>query len=216
MDKSETLNIIKSSGVVIILRLPDTQKTLQAAMAVAKGGIRCIEIPMTVPDAMSVIRALAADKSSGVVVGAGTVLEADIAEAAIDAGAEYIVSPHTDFEIIKVCKRRQKVSIPGAFTPTEIYAAWKAGADIVKVFCTRSVGPAYMSDMKGPFPNIDFIPSGGVSIDNAVEFIKAGACAVTVGRDVADTKAIDRGDFALVTENARKLVANIAQMKKSK
>jgi 2-dehydro-3-deoxyphosphogluconate aldolase/(4S)-4-hydroxy-2-oxoglutarate aldolase len=216
MNKNETLNAIKSSGVVIILRLPDTQKTLQAAIAVSKGDIRCIEIPMTVPDATSVIRDLCADKSLDIVVGAGTVLEVEDAQAAIDAGAEYIVSPHTDFEIIEVCKQRQKVSIPGAFTPTEIYKAWKAGADIVKIFSTRTVGPTYLSDLKGPFPKIEFIPSGGVSIDNAADFIRAGACAVTVGRDVADTKAIDRGDLDLITENARRLVANVARVKQSK
>lgn len=216
MHKNETLNAIKNSGIVIILRLPDTQKTAQAAIAVSKGGIRCIEIPMTVPDALKLIRELSIDPSLDIVVGAGTVLDANTAQAAIDAGAEYIVSPHTDFEVIEVCKQRQKVAIPGAFTPTEIFRAWKAGADIIKIFSARPVGPVYFSDLKGPYPKIELIPSGGVSIDNAADFIRAGACAVTVGRDVADPKAIDRGELELITENARKLVANIRRIKESK
>lgn len=216
MNKQETLTIIKNSGIVVIIRLPDTEKTARAARAVNAGGIQCIEIPMTVPGALSLIREISTDPNLDVVIGAGTVLDAETAQAAIDAGAEYVVSPHTDFEIIEVCKQRQKVSIPGAFTPTEIYNAWKAGADIVKIFSTRPVGPTYLSDLKGPFPNIEFIPSGGVSIDNAADFIRAGACAVTIGRDVADPKAIDRGDLDQVTKNARRLVANIAGIKKSK
>lgn len=215
MNKNETLTIIKNSGIVVIIRLAETEKTARAARAVNEGGIQCVEIPMTVPGALSLIREISSEPNLDVVIGAGTVLNAETAQAAIDAGAEYIVSPHTDFEIIEVCKQRQKVSIPGAFTPTEIYRAWQAGADIVKIFSTRSVGPTYLSDLKGPFPNIEFIPSGGVSIDNAVDFIRAGACAVTVGRDVADPKAIDRGDLDVVTQNARRLVANIAAVKKS-
>jgi 2-dehydro-3-deoxyphosphogluconate aldolase / (4S)-4-hydroxy-2-oxoglutarate aldolase len=212
MKKDETLTAIKSSRVVIILRLSDARKTVQAAKAVSKGGIHCIEIPMTVPDALKVIQALSANSSFDIVVGAGTVLDADSAQAAIEAGAQYIVSPHTDFGVIEVCRRYQKVAIPGAFTPTEIFRAWKAGADIVKVFPIRAVGPTYISDIKGPFPDVELIPSGGVSIDNAADFLMAGACAVTVGRDVAETKAIDRGDFNAITDNARRLIANIASV----
>jgi 2-dehydro-3-deoxyphosphogluconate aldolase/(4S)-4-hydroxy-2-oxoglutarate aldolase len=212
--RDETLSLIKEFGVVAIIRMSDSRKVIGIAKALRKGGIRCIEIPMTVPNALELIKNTTYDKNFDFVIGAGTVLDVETARAAILAGAEYIVGPNTNFDVIKVCKRYTKVVIPGAFTPTEILNAWEGGADIVKVFSARSVGPKYFSDLKGPFPQIDLMPTGGVRVDNAGDFIRAGACAVTIGRDLLDKKAIAEGNFDVLTERAKKLVNNIMEIKR--
>lgn len=212
--KNETLDSIKKSRVVVIIRMSDSRKIIEVAKALRKGGIRCLEIPMTVPNALDLIRKFSQDTAFDSIIGAGTVLDVEMARAAIFAGAEYIVGPNTDFNIIKVCKRYHKVAIPGAFTPTEILNAWKRGADIVKVFSARFGGPKYISDLKGPFPQIDLMPTGGVRIDNAADFIREGACAVTIGRDLLDKKAIAEGNFIVLTEKAKQLIKNIMEVKK--
>lgn len=212
--RDETLSLIKEFGVVAIIRMSDSRKAIEIAKALRKGGIRCIEIPMTVPNALELIKNTTYDKNFDFVIGAGTVLDVETARAAILAGAEYIVGPNTNFDVIEVCKRYTKVVIPGAFTPTEILNAWEGGADIVKVFSARSVGPKYFSDLKGPFPQIDLMPTGGVRVDNAGDFIRAGACAVTIGRDLLDKKAIAEGNFDVLTERAKKLINNIMEIKR--
>lgn len=214
--KDETLHSIKESGVVAIIRMSEPERIIEIARALRKGGVRCIEIPMTVPTALELIRETTRDASSDFVIGAGTVLDAETARATILAGAEFLVGPNTNFDMIKLCKRYRKVVIPGALTPTEILNAWQAGADIVKVFSARFFGPKYFSDLKGPYPHIDLMPTGGVRVDNAADFIRQGACAVTIGRDLLDTKAIAEGRFEVITERAKQLIASVMQAKKGK
>ena len=214
--KDETLHSIKESGVVAIIRMSESDKIMDIARALRKGGVRCIEIPMTVPTALELIRETTRDATSDFVIGAGTVLDAETARATILAGAEFLVGPNTNFDMIKLCKRYRKVVIPGALTPTEILNAWQAGADIVKVFSARFFGPKYFSDLKGPYPHIDLMPTGGVRVDNAADFIRQGACAVTIGRDLLDTKAIAEGRFEVITERAKQLIASVMEAKKGK
>lgn len=214
--KDETLHSIKESGVVAIIRMSEPERIIEIASALRKGGVRCIEIPMTVPTALELIRETTRDASSDFVIGAGTVLDAETARATILAGAEFLVGPNTNFDMIKLCKRYRKVVIPGALTPTEILNAWQAGADIVKVFSARFFGPKYFSDLKGPYPHIDLMPTGGVRVDNAADFIRQGACAVTIGRDLLDTKAIAEGRFEVITERAKQLIASVMEAKKGK
>jgi len=214
--KDETLHSIKESGVVAIIRMSEPERIIEIARALRKGGVRCIEIPMTVPTALELIRETTRDASSDFVIGAGTVLDAETARATILAGAEFLVGPNTNFDMIKLCKRYRKVVIPGALTPTEILNAWQAGADIVKVFSARFFGPKYFSDLKGPYPHIDLMPTGGVRVDNAADFIRQGACAVTIGRDLLDTKAIAEGRFEVITERAKQLIASVMEAKKGK
>ena len=216
LTKDETLHSIKESGVVAIIRMSESDKIIEIARALRKGGVRCIEIPMTVPTALELIRETTRDASSDFVIGAGTVLDAETARATILAGAEFLVGPNTNFDMIKLCKRYRKVVIPGALTPTEILNAWQAGADIVKVFSARFFGPKYFSDLKGPYPHIDLMPTGGVRVDNAADFIRQGACAVTIGRDLLDTKAIAEGRFEVITERAKQLIASVMEAKKGK
>lgn len=212
--RDEALSCIRESGVVAILRMSDPRKIIEIARALRKRGVRCIEIPMTVPTALQLINESAQDASSDFIIGAGTVLDAETARAAILAGAEFIVGPNTNFDMIKVCKRYRKVVIPGAFTPTEILNTWEAGADIVKVFPARFFGPKYFSDLKGPFPQIDLMPTGGVRVDNAADFIREGACAVTIGRDLLDKKAVAEGNLDVLTKRAKKLINNIMKIKR--
>jgi len=214
--KDETLGSIKESGVVAIIRMSEPERIIEIARALRKGGVRCIEIPMTVPTALELIRETTRDVTSDFVIGAGTVLDAETARATILAGAEFVVGPNTNFDMIKLCKRYRKVVIPGALTPTEILNAWQAGADIVKVFSARFFGPKYFSDLKGPYPHIDLMPTGGVRVDNAADFIREGACAVTIGRGLLDTKAIAEGRFEVITERAKQLIASVMEAKKGK
>lgn len=214
--KDETLHSIKESGVVAIVRMSEPERIIEIARALRKGGVRCIEIPMTVPTALELIRETTRDATSDFVIGAGTVLDAETARATILAGVEFLVGPNTNLEMIKLCKRYRKVVIPGALTPTEILNAWQAGADIVKVFSARFFGPKYFSDLKGPYPHIDLMPTGGVRVDNAADFIRQGACAVTIGRDLLDTKAIAEGRFDVITERAKQLIASVMEAKRGK
>ena len=190
--------------------MADSGKLLKVVEAVQAGGVKAIEITMTVPDAIEVIRAMARTKPVGVVIGAGSVLDPETARAAILAGAEFVVSPVTNFDTIRLCIRYGIPVMPGALTPTEIVAAWQAGADIVKIFPATSVGPKYFKDIHGPLPQIRLMPTGGVSLENSADFIKNGACCVGIGTALLDTKAIAAGDWNALTENARKLIASVA------
>jgi 2-dehydro-3-deoxyphosphogluconate aldolase/(4S)-4-hydroxy-2-oxoglutarate aldolase len=214
MSKKADLQLILDSGVVAVIRMSDTAKLMKVIEAVRKGGVKCLEITFTVPGAVDVIKEVSKSVGKDFLVGAGTVLDTETARMAILAGAEFIVGPALNLEVIKLCHRYDKVVIPGAFTPTEILAAWDAGADIVKVFPATAVGPGYFKDIKGPLPQIQLMPTGGVSIENAGEFIKAGACAVAVGTALLDKKAIEENNFDVLTEKAARLVANVQAARK--
>lgn len=210
MTRVEVLEIILSTKVIAVIRMADAENLAKVVEAIKKGGVKAIEITMTTPHALDVIAAMSKKKPQGTLIGAGTVLDPETAAQAIHSGADFVVSPITNFEMIKICQRYDKFVAPGAFTPTEIFAAWEGGADVVKVFPATSVGPQYFKDLKGPLPQIRLMPTGGVSIENAREFIENGACCVAIGTALLDKKAIESENWDVLTQKAKALVDSLA------
>jgi 2-dehydro-3-deoxyphosphogluconate aldolase/(4S)-4-hydroxy-2-oxoglutarate aldolase len=212
--QNENLRVILDVGIVPVVRATSSAEATRIAEAVRNGGIKVIEITMTVPGALEVIEEVSGRFGKEVLIGAGTVLDAETARLAILAGAEFIVSPCLGEELIRMGKRYGKVVIPGAMTPTEILEAWELGADIVKVFPVDQLGgPAYVKAIKAPLPQIPLLPTGGVNIKNIAEYIKAGASAVAVGGELIDKKAVAEGKFEIVTEKAKEFVKVVSQAK---
>jgi 2-dehydro-3-deoxyphosphogluconate aldolase/(4S)-4-hydroxy-2-oxoglutarate aldolase len=212
MTREQIVQQIRKIGIVPVLRAPSAETAITAAGAIEAGGVPVLEVTMTVPGALDVIRAVVKSSQGRVLVGAGTVLDPETARACMLAGAQFIVSPALNLKTIELCRRYAVPVIPGALTPTEVVAAWEAGADVVKVFpCSAVGGPKYLAALKGPLPQIDMIPTGGVSLANAAEFLNAGALALGVGGDLVDTSALAKGRPEIVTENARKYVAAVQQ-----
>jgi len=195
--------------VVAIIRVQDPRSVRGVVDALFEGGVRALEVTMTVPRAIELIAELAPTIPSDFLLGAGTLLDADTTKRAVDAGAQFIVSPVFRHEVIAAAHERGVPVMPGCFTATEILAAWEAGADIVKVFPATSVGPSYLKDIHGPLPQVKLMPTGGVSIDNVGDWLRAGAAAVGVGSALLDGKAIAAGNFAPVAANARRMMANV-------
>jgi 2-dehydro-3-deoxyphosphogluconate aldolase / (4S)-4-hydroxy-2-oxoglutarate aldolase len=207
MNREQVLHRIHNVGLVPVLRASSEQAAITAAAAIEAGGVSVLEITMTVPGAIQVIEAIV-KSSPQVLVGAGTVLDPETSRACILAGAQFIVSPSLNVKTIDLCRRYSVPIIPGALTPTEIVTAWEAGADVVKVFPCGAVGGAkYLAALKGPLPQIEMIPTGGVSLSNAAEFLAAGAYALGVGGDLVDSSALANGKAEIITENARKYIA---------
>ncbi|MYF98181.1 bifunctional 4-hydroxy-2-oxoglutarate aldolase/2-dehydro-3-deoxy-phosphogluconate aldolase [Candidatus Poribacteria bacterium] len=213
MTKLEQMHRIEECGIVAIIRANSSNELIEAAVAIQTGGVDVIEITMTTPDALQVIGEVSARLGNAVLIGVGSVLDAETARAAMLAGAEFVVSPVTKPDIIEICNRYGKVVIPGAFTPTEILYAWETGADYVKVFPSSGVGPSYIKDIKAPLPQIPLIPTGGINVNNAAEFLKAGASALGVGSALVSSDIIDSGNFTILTERAEKLVAAVKPVK---
>lgn len=213
MNRSEILSQITSTGVVAVIRMKDTRRLANVIEAVRLGGVKSIEITMTVPGAVEIIRELVKSAPSDVLIGAGTVIDKESAIAVIEAGAKFVVGPILDLHIIETCRERERVVIPGCFSPTEIHTAWRAGADIVKVFPATSLGPKYFKDVRGPFPDIRLMPTGGVTIDNVGEWIAAGAVAVGIGSDLLDKKAIEEERYEVLRERAQRMVQNFLKAK---
>lgn len=204
MNKRDVLGRITEVGLVPVVRAASAEEAMAVVEAIKAGGVTIIEITLTVPGAVGVISEVAGRYHNEVIVGAGTVLDAETARACILAGAQFIVSPSFSPGTIELCRRYGITVCPGALTPTEIVTAWQAGADIVKVFPCGAVGGAkYLRAIKGPLPQIDLIPTGGVSLATAAEFIQAGAFALGVGTDLVDMQAIRAGQPQKVTEAAR-------------
>ena len=200
---------IRRIGIIPVVRAGSSDEALAAVEAIRAGGIPILEITLTVPGAVQVIAELTRRLGDDALIGAGTVLDADTARACIDAGARFIVSPSLDIATIETCRRLGVPVFPGALTPTEVVTAWKAGADAVKVFPANAVGgAAYLKSLKAPLPQIELIPTGGVSLDNAAAFIAAGAFALGVGADLV------KGDAASITEKARQYVAAVASARR--
>lgn len=200
---------IEECGVVAVIRLKEPDKLRAVVDALAEGGVRALEITMTVPRAIELIAEIAAVLPSGFTLGAGTVLDADTARQAVDAGALFLVSPVFRPDVIAMGHAQDVPVMPGCFTPTEILDAWEAGADVVKVFPATALGPSYFKDVRAPLPQVKLMPTGGVTVDNAGEWIRAGAVAVGVGSALLDAKAIASGSFGPIVENARRIVANV-------
>jgi 2-dehydro-3-deoxyphosphogluconate aldolase / (4S)-4-hydroxy-2-oxoglutarate aldolase len=206
MSRIEDLNRVLHTGIVAILRAPSSEQLVNVARALWEGGIDAIEITFTVPGALEILSAVKKDLGHRVLLGAGTVLDPETARAALLAGAEFIVSPSINFDVIRLCRRYDKVVMPGAFTPTEILSAWEAGADLVKVFPSDVVGPGYLKALRGPFPQIRLMPTGGVNLETLPAFIKAGASAVGVGGSLVEHQAIREGNFSRLSELASQYV----------
>lgn len=212
MTKSQILSFITEIGIVPVVRTSSAESAVQAVQAIYNGGIRAAEITMTVPGAIRALEKAADAFGDKLVLGAGTVLDPETARACMLAGAEFFVSPNLKVATIEMVKRYSKVVIPGALTPTEVLTAWEAGADIVKVFPCGNVGGAkYIKALKAPYPQIELIPTGGVNLDTAGEFLKAGACAVAVGAELVDAKSIKEGRLEVIEEKARQYLAAIAK-----
>jgi 2-dehydro-3-deoxyphosphogluconate aldolase / (4S)-4-hydroxy-2-oxoglutarate aldolase len=210
MQKSVVLAKITETGLIPIVRVPSADDALRVVEAIQEGGVPILEITMTVPGAVGVIEELAKRSMGDVLVGAGTVLDAETARACILAGANFIVSPSLDEGTVACCRRYAVPVLPGALTPTEVVRAWQAGADMVKVFPCGAVGGAsYVKALKAPLPHIDLVPTGGVTLDSIGDFIRAGAAAVGVGADLVDMEALHAGDAKSITENARRFLAAV-------
>lgn len=206
MSRDATLGRILDAGLVAIVRSTDPTQLVDVVSALADGGITAAEITFTVPNALDVIRQARAALADRVVLGAGTVLDPETARAALFAGAEFLVSPALNLDVIKLAHRYDVPVMPGAFTPTEVLAAWEAGADIVKIFPADTGGPAYLKALRGPFPQIRMMPTGGVDLNTAELFLKAGACCLGVGSSLVQTKLIALGDFDQIRSLARQYV----------
>ncbi len=216
LTKTDVLAALQEIGLVPVLRAESVEKALALATAIAAGGVTVLEVTMTVPGAMQVMRKLAEDRPD-ILIGAGTVLDAETARMCILEGAKFVVSPALNVKTIEMCHRYSVPVLPGALTPTEIVTAWQAGADVVKVFPASAMGGAkYLTALKGPLPQIELIPTGGVSLATAAEFLQAGAYALGVGSDLVDAKAMAAGKPEVVTETARKYLAIVKEFRAGK
>ena len=208
--RAEVAAAIERLGVVAVIRMKDPAKLRAVFDALADGGVRAIEVTMTVPGAIGLIAELARSLPPGIVLGAGTVIDGDTARAVIDAGARFIVSPVFRRDVVTTCLERDVAACPGCFSPTEILDAHEMGADVVKVFPATALGPQYIQDLRAPMPQLKLMPTGGVTLDNAGDWIRAGAVAVGVGSALLDRRAIDEGRLDVIAGNARRIVASVA------
>ena len=204
MEKSQVLERIKSIGIIPVVRASSGDEALAAVEAIKAGGLSVLEITMTVPGAIGIIEQIAKRYGDEVLVGAGTVLNAETAKDCLAAGAQFVVSPALNLETIAFCRDAGCAIMPGALTPTEVVTAWLAGADMVKVFpCGAMGGASYIKSLKAPLPQIELVPTGGVSLTTAASFIEAGSAAIGVGADLVDIKAIRAGQSEKITETTR-------------
>jgi len=207
--KDDSLALLRATGVVAIMRAKSSDQLLAAADAIRAGGVNAIEVTMTTPGALDVIRQAVARYGSDVLFGAGTVLDPESARAAILAGAQFVVSPSLNLSTIKLCARYAVPVMPGAYSPTEILTAWEAGADIVKVFPASVGGPEYIKALRAPLPQIRLMPVGGVDLDTTAAFIRAGADVVAVGSALVEQKLLDARDFDTITDRARRFCEEV-------
>lgn len=212
MDKQKVRERIVEIGIVPVVRASSPREARMAAEAVCKGGIPIVEITMTVPGAVDVIRELTKSGSADVLVGAGTVLNVDAARRCLDAGAQFLVSPGLNLEVVKLAGTEGKLMMAGALTPTEVITAWEAGSDFVKVFpCGQVGGAKYIKALKGPLPQVPLVPTGGVNLNTAGEFIEAGAVALGVGGELVHVEALKAGKPEIIVENARRFLAMVSE-----
>src|SRR5467141_198196 len=212
MDRQKVRDRILEIGIVPVVRASSPGEARIAADAVCQGGIPIVEITMTVPGALEVIRELARNSPSDVLVGAGTVLNREAARRCLDAGAQFLVSPGLNLQTVEFAVREEKLMMAGALTPTEVITAWEAGSDFVKVFpCGQVGGAKYIKALKGPLPQIPLVPTGGVNLNTAAEFIEAGAAALGVGGELVEGEALKSGNPAAIVSNARRFAAIVKE-----
>jgi 2-dehydro-3-deoxyphosphogluconate aldolase/(4S)-4-hydroxy-2-oxoglutarate aldolase len=204
LTKTEVLQQLRKIGLVPVLRAESEEQGLALAEAIAAGGVTVLEVTMTVPGAVRLMARLTKERPD-LLIGAGTVLDPETARICMLEGAQFVVSPALNVKTVEICQRYDIAVLPGALTPTEVVTAWQCGADVIKVFPANALGGAkYLKSLKAPLPQIELIPTGGVSLATAHEFLEAGAFALGVGADLVDTKAIAAGQHETITENARK------------
>jgi len=213
MSRHEDLQRVLKSGIVAIIRATSGEQLVQVAEALCDGGVDVIEVTFTVPGVLDVISAVSKKLGKKILLGAGTVLDPESARAALLAGAEFLVSPTVNLDVIRMCHRYDKVMMTGAYTPTEILTAWEAGADVVKVFPAEIGGPPYLKAIKGPLPQVRLMPTGGVNLQTLPQFIAAGACAVGLGSQLVEKEALERGDFGRIQDLARQYVELLAKVR---
>ena len=213
--RAEVVRAIEASGVVAVIRLRDGGVGHEVALALAEGGVTALEVTMTVPGAVGLIEQLSQTLPSTVLIGAGTVLDPETARSVILAGARFVVSPVYRPEVMALCHRYEVPAMPGCFTPTEILAAWEAGADVVKVFPATALGPGFFKDLRGPLPQVKLMPTGGVTRDNAGEWIRAGACAIGVGTALVDGAAVAERRFGDISAAARHFIQAVSAARAS-
>lgn len=211
--QTSKLEQLLDRAVVAIIRSPDASKLVDVAEALVAGGVSVMEVTFTVPRAHEVLEKVADRLGDRVLLGAGTVLDAATARMAILAGAEFIVSPVVSQEVIACCRRYSKLSLPGALTPTEIMSAWEAGADIVKIFPSEVTGPAYLKAVHAPLPQVRLMPTGGVNLETAADYLRAGACALGIGGSLVESKAVAAGDFARIENLARQYMGIVREIR---
>jgi 2-dehydro-3-deoxyphosphogluconate aldolase / (4S)-4-hydroxy-2-oxoglutarate aldolase len=212
MEKREVFNRLMSEGLVPVIRVESAQEAMDVADAIKAGGVTLIEITMSVRGAIDVIKELTQKYKDEIIMGAGTVLDPETGRAALLAGAQFIVTPTLNLDLIQLCHRYSTVIVPGAMTPTEILTAWTAGADMVKVFPAAQLGgPEYLKAIRGPLPQVLLVPTGGVNLQNAGAFIKAGAAALGAGGELVDKKAVKEKRFEVITENAKAFLKAIRE-----
>lgn len=216
MSKLNNLSRVLNSGIVAIIRSDDGSRLADVAEALVAGGVEVMEVTFTVPKAHRVLEQVADRLGDKILLGAGTVLDTETARIAMLAGAEFIVSPAVNVDVIRCCRRYDKLIFPGALTPTEVLTAWEAGADVVKIFPSEVTGPGYLKALAGPLPQIRLMPTGGVNLETAAAFLRAGACALGVGGSLVEAKAVAAGDMARITSLARQYVKIVEETRKSK
>ena len=215
--KEIILSSIVDVGVIPIVRTVSAEQALQAAKAICRGGVRTLEVTMTVPGAIHVLEAVADEYGDEIILGAGTVLDAETARICILAGAQFLVSPSLSVPSIEMANRYSKISIPGALTPTEVHQAWEAGADLIKIFPVGNVGgPDYLRSLKAPLPQVRMVPTGGVTIDNMSEYFLAGASAVAVGAAIVSGNTLDTGRYAEIETKAKEFLEIASETKKQR
>lgn len=216
MSRHADLDRVLKTGLVAIIRANSGEQLVNVARALYEGGIDVIEVTFTVPDAVSVLQAVNRDLGKKILLGAGTVLDPETARTAFLAGAEFLVSPTVNLDVIKLANRYDKLCMSGAYTPTEILTAWEAGADVVKVFPADIGGPPYLKAIKGPLPQVRLMPTGGVNLETMHDFLKAGACAVGLGSSLVEKEAVERGDFARIRSLAEQYVQKFQAFQSAK
>src|SRR5438067_13840716 len=210
MSKESQLRQVLDCGIVAVVRSPDGRQLVEVARALADGGVTVVEVTMTVPNALDVVRQVRQALGDRLLLGAGTILDPETARAALLAGAEFLVAPTLNLDVIRLCQRYDKLVMPGAFTPTEILTAWEAGADVVKVFPADVVGPAFFKAVRAPLPQVKLMPTGGVDLNTAADFLKAGACCLGVGSQLVEPKAVAERNFDRIRDLARQYVAIVS------
>jgi 2-dehydro-3-deoxyphosphogluconate aldolase / (4S)-4-hydroxy-2-oxoglutarate aldolase len=216
MNRESQLKRVLDCGIVAIVRCQESRKLVEVAQALADGGVDVVEITMSVPGALEVLKQVRQSLGDRIVLGAGTVLDAETARAVVLAGADFVVSPTLARDVIRLCRRYDKLVFPGAFTPTEILSAWEAGADIVKVFPAEVVGPAFFKALRGPLPHIRLMPTGGVDLRTATDFIRAGACCLGIGGQLIEPASVAEEDFGRIRDLARKYRTMVDQARAGK